>query len=243
MVNYALYRLALKGMGFNNGWQPDRSGEAWFITKVLGPKIGPRICLDIGANIGVYSELLLRHTSAAVWSFEPLPACQDRLERMASTHPGRMHVARSAVGDNVGTADLHYGHPTTSHASLSGAVNAIDYVGMGNTKTLQVDVVTLDSLAASQSLGEVDFIKIDVEGYELEVIRGAGEAIRQWRPAAIQMEWNLHQLIRKHTLYEIAGLLPGYRPYQLLPRGMRQVDASRPESNTYCYSNFVFMRE
>ncbi len=50
-VNHALYHLALRGMGYNNGWLLPQSGEQWFIRNVLAPS-RPLWCLDVGANPG-----------------------------------------------------------------------------------------------------------------------------------------------------------------------------------------------
>lgn len=250
-VNHALYHLSLRGMGYNNGWTLDRSGEGWFIAKVL-PHFDLRMCLDIGANVGNYSAYLMRHTSALVVAFEPLPHCRAILvNRFArSDWRGRFAIQGFALSDVDGSATLHTGTKTSEHASLSTEINGIDYVRTGNTKALAVQTLTLDTWWDTMSYyvtdhlmkPPVDFIKIDVEGLEWEVLVGGRKMIEECAPKFVQIEWNLHQLMTGHTLRSVAGLLPNYDAYQLLPKGMRRIDVNRPEANTFCYANIVFVR-
>lgn len=250
-VNHALYHLALRGMGYNNGWQPERSGEDWFIREVLAPS-RPRTCFDVGANVGVYSRLLLEHTGADVVAFEPLPGANEKLNQMKESNPrnrDRFTVISSAVGSQPGVAELHYGNPTSELASLSTEASQIGYVGADNTMTMQVPVTTLDEVTSTapwsslRTEGGLDFVKIDVEGFEYEVLRGAEATIAHCRPRFIQIEWNLHQLTTGTSFLSMCKLLPGYTPYQLLPHGMRTVDPMTPDANTFCYANFIFVAE
>ena len=243
-VNHTLYHLALRGMGYNNGWQLDRSGEEWFVKHVLAAA-APRTCLDIGANSGEYSAALLKFTDARVIAFEPLASMEPHLSRLERQYPARFTWFGDAIGANDGTLMLHYSlDPARSeHASLSTSVAAIPYVGESNTAATPVDVVSLDSHLSAFPVGasNIDFIKIDVEGWEQEVLIGAARTIQAHRPQFIQIEMNLHQLFRGQTLRSLHALLPpGYAVYQLLPRGWRRVDVDRPESNTFCFGNFVF---
>lgn len=238
-VNHTLYHLALRGMGYNNGWQLDRSGEGWFVEHVLAPR-GPRVCLDIGANVGEYTRLLLGRTSAEVYAFEPLPAAFEQLQQAGRPYAGRLHAYNLAMGDASGEAEISFGDPTTEHASLATEVARIDYVGAGNTRTMTVRVDALDRWAEEVGLERCDFLKIDVEGLEYEVLRGGQATIARLRPWYVQIEWNTHQLMRGHTLLHFADLLSDYDAYQLLPHGLRRIDAMRPEPNTFCYGNFVF---
>jgi FkbM family methyltransferase len=240
-VNHTLYHLALRGMGYNNGWQPDRSGEEWFIKNVL-PQHG--VALDIGANVGEYSKLLLRYTNMTVAAFEPLPDAHDRLQDIEEAYPRRFMAYNVALGRERGTSLIHYGNPTTEHATLSDAAQRIAYVGEGNTKVQQVIVDTVDSIVAGAGFfSHVDFMKIDVEGYEYDVLAGATNVIQTHRPL-IQIEWNLHQLMTGHTLLDFLDLVgeENYTVWQMLPHGLRPVDPKRPEANTFCYGNFVFIR-
>jgi len=237
--NHVLYNLALRGQGFNNNWNVDHSGEAWFVRHILAPT-SPGICIDVGANRGDYSRVLLTETDARVIAFEPLAGCQLALEALANEHNGRLIVVPEAVGDQSGVMTIHYGDES-GFASLSEEVNSIEYVGRTNTRSAPVTVTTLDDYLTD--IPRIDFLKIDTEGFEFEVLSGAQNLLHTCRPRYVQIEMNLHQLHRGHTLRSIGALLKGYAPFQLLPRGMRPVDLDRPDANTFAYSNFVFEDE
>jgi len=76
------------------------------------------------------------------------------------------------------------------------------------------------------------------------VLLGAKSLISQRRIKFIQLEYNWHQLFRKHTLFNLGLLLKKYDLYQLLPfgKGLVKRDIKSPETNIFHYSNFVFIR-
>lgn len=247
-VNHALYHLALRGMGYNNGWQLGRSGEYWFIEHALLHQHNP-VVIDVGANRGEYSRAVLdRIIGARVLAFEPLAGCREPLEQLEIKWP-RFSYRGLALGAIPDRAQLYYGDSDSEWASL--VCDLPGYVRDAATHTASVRVSTLDAEVLDEVLNglvdypRVDLLKIDVEGFELEVLTGAAGLLTEMPPRWIQVEWNLHQLHRGHTLRALSQLLPpGYVPFQLLPgrRGLRQVDLDRPEANTFCYANFVFAR-
>jgi hypothetical protein len=126
---------------------------------------------------------------------------------------------------------------------------SIGYVRDSNVQSSTVAVTTLDDFLEGE-LGEpyagmeLTLVKIDTEGFEYEVLKGAQRALRGRRPRYVQIEFNHHQLFRGHTLYSMSKLLEGYVAYQILPgsRGMRRVSPEDPFANVYSYANFVFAR-
>lgn len=243
-LNETLLRLILRGGGYNN---PDmaHNGERRF-QKIIARQ-NPKVCIDIGANVGKYSTTLLADTSADVIAFEPLPTVFSDLKRLEDLYPGRFTAVNEALGNEPGDFDLHFGSSDTRLASLSNDVSEIDYVGSVNKEIVRVHVSTLDDYfrTAVPSFEEIDLIKIDTEGYEYEVLLGAQETIRDFRPKFIQLEYNWHHLFQGHTLLDIAALVPGYSLFQILPYGkcLLERDPRRPETNIFHYSNFVFIRE
>ncbi len=242
-INDRLLHLVLKGRGYNNGPHPRDTGEERFV-RLLG-LTNPRFCIDIGANRGAYSALLLQHTNAEVLAFEPLPTTFEHLRKLSLTYPDRFSAENNGVGDSDSELELHYGEDTAL-ASFSREVNEIDYVGSTNVNSVTVPVFSLDSyLAQHGRIKEVDFIKIDTEGFEYEVLQGARDTIAELRPKFIQIEFNWHQLVKSHTLYSIGRqFLHDYDLYQILPFGSvlarREIDV--PDTNIFCFSNFVFIR-
>ena len=240
-----LFRLAIRGKGYNHAGPVAVTGEAAFM-KLLA-QFDPSLCIDVGANRGHYSEALLTLTNTKIIAFEPLPKAFDSLRALQERFPLRIDAINKGVGDLDCVLDLHYGAADSELASFSDEVNGIDYVRAENQNVLKVPVTTLDSFFKQQeysSIARIDLMKIDTEGYEYEVLRGATQTLARLRPLFIQIEYNWHQLFKNQSLYSISKLLDKYNVYQLLPEngGMSKVDARLPQNNVYQYSNFVFVR-
>lgn len=244
-VNDGILRMALRARGYMNHENLRLSGERAFIRLLAAHE--PRLCVDVGANKGGYTQELLHSTNANVVAFEPLPVAFASLLSLERAFPGRLKAINKGVGSSDGQLTLHFDAADSSHASFCEEVSAIDYLGRNSTNSVAVDIVSLDSFFANDTgtFGdEIDLLKIDTEGFEYEVLVGAGATLAKMRPKFVQVEFNWHQLFRGHSLLELSKLLPEYRTYQLLPHGTGLIrrNPCDPESNFYHFSNFVFVR-
>jgi FkbM family methyltransferase len=244
-INDKNLELALHGRGYNNCCDPHRTGEEKFIELIS--RHNPTLCLDIGANTGTYSKRLLELTNTRVIAFEPLPDAFLQLKKIHQRFPDRFRAINKGVGDCVKSQLLFFGESSSTHATFSPEVNKMEYLKHQNTNTTTVQMVDLDSFMQNEidfPNIQLDLIKIDTEGYEYEVLKGATRTIAQLRPRFIQIEFNLHQLHRNQTLLSLSALIPNYQAFQLLPHGSGLVkrDLSSASSNFYHYSNYVFIR-
>lgn len=244
LFNDVIFQLALRGKGYENCCNIKATGEEKLIRIISN--LNPKLCIDVGANTGHYSEALLRLTTANVIAFEPLPKAFDKLIKIKSVYPNRLIAVNEGVGAKSEQLDLHFGGEESELASFSGETMNVDYVMAQNKNTIKVQVNSLDNYFKTNScdFSEIDLLKIDVEGFEYEVLTGAENTINKMRPKFIQIEYNWHQLFTGHSLFNISKLLPEYILYQLLPhgKGLCRRDSRKPETNIYHYSNFVFIR-
>ncbi len=238
-LNNVLLHAALRARGYFNYRNDKESGEDFFIRRVLAPE-RPVVCIDIGANVGNYSEKLLRNTEAQVISFEPVPLSFEKLRERSEPWGDRSIALNQGVGETSGRLAIHYNPDALELASFHSDVDRL--MGLENSKRAEVDVVSLDDYLQSQDLSQIDLIKIDTEGFEPEVLRGASWTVATLKPRYIQIEFNWHHLLRGATLNDLAELLPGYEVYQLLPGGWVRRDPSHPLTNIYAFTNFVFVR-
>jgi FkbM family methyltransferase len=240
-LNAQFLKLAMHARGYNNFQNALVSGELFLVQKVLS-RLGLRTCLDVGAAQGEYARLLLQSLpDCRVYGCEPLSLNLPILEALASSEPERFQLWPWALGAREEQAWLFYNPDVLQHASLCVNLEAIDY--LDNRESERVSVRRLDSvwpaLAGSESL---DFIKIDSEGWEADVLDGASALVRSHPPRAIQLEFNRHHLFRGQTLLSLAQRLPGYAMYQLLPNRLERRDPAAILSNFFEFSNFVFIR-
>lgn len=244
--NNQFLTLALKAKGFDN-YSPnlEKSGELALIQRVAN--LGIDEVFDVGANIGQYSEMFLKYSRARVFAFEPMEASFERLLSIKLQNK-RIVPFNFALGAHEYETDIFFGSESDQLATISPEVLRIPYVGENNSKSRRIKVRTLDQvfleIQHQYNVTKLDCIKIDTEGFELDVLIGASLVLTEIKPKAIILEWNLHQLFQGVTLLQIQELLPDYQAFRVLPFGksLYPVDTTKAEENIYHYCNYVFVR-
>ena len=124
--------------------------------------------LDIGANVGLWSRDLVDNF-AKVIAFEPVAVFRECLEK--NVVGDNFFISPLALGDHDTLATMIITEGNTGHSHLDP-----NTLGTGN-----VQVVKLDNL----NMEDVDYIKIDCEGYEYRVLQGAEQTVKRWRPIMV----------------------------------------------------------
>lgn len=142
----------------------------------LLPQLVPRgmVALDIGANMGVYSYALAGLASH-VHAFEPQAACCEVIASWAVRRNVSVHNA--GVGSTPGELVLHVPVVDGRKIGTRASFTTVD----GPHEDVRVPVITVDDLAIER----VGFIKIDVEGFEHDVLVGADTTLRRWQPVLL----------------------------------------------------------
>ena len=127
--------------------------------------------LDVGANFGWYTTLFQRLVGDAgkVYAFEPVPAVFARLmENLAlNGMRERVEAVRTAIGEGRGEVAVHvFDDLPAAHSSLSS-------LGREDFETFSAPMVDLTSFLGERAVERVDFMKCDVEGSELKVLKGS----------------------------------------------------------------------
>ena len=123
-----------------------------------------RTILDLGANIGLAALYFNKtYPDAQICSVEPIPHNLAVLERNVESKQGRVKVIRAAAGAQDGTARFELSPDPRSHSSVGTK-------GLANLETIDVKVLSVPSLMQSMRWTEVDLLKIDIEGGEVEVL-------------------------------------------------------------------------
>ena len=154
----------------------------------------PIIVLDVGANLGLFTlGALTTWPAATLYSFEPHPSAFAALSRNVQPFGQRAFATNCAIGDTERTMRFSPGGPiNASRSSGSHLMNESHW--KSGDPGIQVPVSTLDTQLHFRSLPHVDFIKIDVEGFELDVLQGATRLITRDSPL-IYLEFNAWTLM------------------------------------------------
>lgn len=143
------------------------------------------VCLDVGANIGIYSCVLSR-LAAEVHAFEPVRHIRQKLQINAALNGARnLTINPFAMGDRPGELEMFQVKEGQYRGGTSTLVanNNVSDMGEAAFDREIVQVSTLDTYCAA--FKRLDFVKIDVEGFELNVLRGARETLDRLSPAIL----------------------------------------------------------
>jgi FkbM family methyltransferase len=179
-------------MGIGSGSEVSSSGED-AVFRELKQKTNPPYCIfDIGANKGQFLQVALDNIGlahVAIHCFEPGHETYRSLVEMSV----RLNVGAGvklnnfALGERQGTATLHFDRSGSALASLT--KRDLDHFGIafGQSETVEVD--TVDRYCRENAVRRVDLLKIDVEGHEIDVLRGATEMFQQHAIGLVSFEF------------------------------------------------------
>lgn len=158
------------------------------------------IVVDIGANNGVFSlfSALLTGPSGQIHAFEPSPReYRDFCHSLHFNPPlaPRIHLYKTALSDQKALAYLKISDDINSGLNTLSDVFCYDVQAV---QTLEVQTETLDGFVQKNSLAALDFVKIDVEGFEAHILRGGRKSITRFKPY-ILMEYNQQALTSAGT--------------------------------------------
>jgi len=138
-----------------------------------------RVSLDIGADVGEFAIAMLG-SSRSVVAFEPRPAQASSLAEMFGAVDVPVRVKAVALSDETGLTAMRVTESAPGFSTIDND-NTLNDTGGSRVDTIEVQIMRLDDL----HLDNVGFIKIDVEGHELAVLRGAADTLKRNRPALI----------------------------------------------------------
>ncbi|MGA2030499.1 MAG: FkbM family methyltransferase [Verrucomicrobiota bacterium] len=145
-------------------------------SRLIGVRDMPiKTVFDVGANVGKMSRLYRRiFPEAMIYSIEPVPACYEILSSWAETQNGQVKTFNLAMGQESGQTCMWW-----NQVHLGGSSLVKSRFQSKNGAEIQIQIETLDRLAAKLDLRDEILVKIDTEGYDLEVIRGGSELLRR----------------------------------------------------------------
>lgn len=176
------------------------------------------LLVDVGANQGQFAQKFRDSGfEGAMCSFEPLSSAFHLLKRAAASD-ARWTVVRTALGEMSGEAELNVSANAVSSSLLTITETHLRAEGTsGTTRREPVPVTTLDFQLA-KTPGEALWLKLDVQGYEHQVLLGASKTLR--RTAVIQCEISFRELyIGQATYINLLNFLDdlGFVPVSVVP--------------------------
>jgi FkbM family methyltransferase len=228
----------LQGKGAGSGW--DLKAEICACLSFI-PDNG--IVFDVGANTGEWSRNVYCAKGGAVhlFLFEPQASCQTKISRNL---PAGARLIRCAIGERIGEATLFSPGDLAGNASLYPRQDS--FFSNQTFKPQTVEIITVDDFISKNGIEKVDFMKMDIEGYELYAMRGAENSIANGLISAMSFEFGSGNINSRTYFREFWDFLQRYRfvVYRILPGGRLHKIQSYYEDLEYYrgVSNFVCVR-
>lgn len=240
--NLFLFHLSLRGLGILNWRNDDLSGEKGFLDNYLKNREHPLV-VDVGAHIGMYvKNILSANPEAEVIAFEPHPITYKKLLQNLTIDDKRMvkcyNLAVDEKQKNLKLYD-YANNDGTQHASIYKDV--INLLHGSQSICHEVKAITLDEFLDDE-IKTIDLLKIDTEGNELNVLKGAQQLLKNHKIRAIQFEFNSMNTISKTMFKDFRDLLQDYDFFRILPMGEIYRVSSKYNpllDELYAYQNIV----
>lgn len=209
--------LAYNEMGILKFENEGRTGERYLIYKYLKNMLGNNVrpvLFDVGANVGKYSTMLRdAFPEARIYAFEPnVNAFRIFQEKLG----GKVECLNLGMGEDrkTGTLFTYSGQPSSSHASAFQDMLTVFHKSNDLT-AIEFEMTSIDRFCNERKIDAIDFLKIDTEGYELQVLKGAHEMLSAGRIKAIQFEFGECNVFSRVFLRDFYEILAGFRIFRL----------------------------
>ena len=241
---HKFYLLGLTGMNYGNAnvLEPNDTGEAW-VMKYIAAKLKNKpgiIIFDVGANKGIYALLALanfENNKTKIYAFEPSAATYNEL---------KYNTANSiqVKSFNIGFSEKEESLTIYANYQGSGATTlykqALEEYTSIHSMSETIKLTALDNFCEQHDIKIIDFLKIDVEGHELPVLKGGLSLIKSNSIHFIQFEFGSFHIYSKTFFKDFWDLLvPKYKIYRIIKDGIFEISAYTENLEIFRTSNFL----
>jgi FkbM family methyltransferase len=191
-----------------------------------------KIIFDVGANIGLFAEEVAKTSSVSIHCFEPDKEC--------------FHILISKLGQNKNVvlnnkAVGEKAEEKTFYLQDRPVLNSFHtQEKASNRPATPVQVITLDNYCQEKNIHHIDFLKIDTEGHDIFVLKGAQQLLAQKTIDCIQFEIAQESVSARVFLKDFVDLFKkyGYTLYRIRPQSLLELNYS-PGEEMFSYMNFL----
>ncbi len=245
-LNIHIYKLALRGIGVLNSEGLDVTGEKFLIEKIL-TIINPKNIFDVGANTDGYGlDLNQYFPKVKIFAFEPHPKIFKILQKNCKNNQNinTFNIGfsdgdtKGKLWDFADNADLKHTQPTSTISTIYPKV--INELFKQKSKYYNIVLTTIDKFCLENKIESVDFLKIDTEGSEFKVLKGAKKLLSANQIRFILFEFNEMNIYSRTFMKDFLDLMPNYTLYRLLPYGLLSINSYQPKIHEiYAYQNII----
>ncbi|WP_377475544.1 MAG: FkbM family methyltransferase [Microcoleus anatoxicus] len=206
------------------------------------------VVFDIGANIGSWTnQVLNRYPDVQIHLFEPAPPIyQTLLQNLAEPiKSGQLVLNNLAIAHQQEIREFYYYEKSSGWSTFHRRFEIEKQYNIQSPHPFQVLTATLDDYVQTRGIKRINFLRIDTEGGELEVLHGATNLLQKGKVDYIQFEYGGTFVDAKITLKQVFEHLQKFRYtiFKILPNALQPLPEFSPEYENYEYSNFLAVNE
>ncbi len=215
------------------------NGESHVIRHLIKSKM---TVLDVGAHVGDWTREILRiNNHVKIYAFEPIVQNYQELRKKFEANR-TVSTFNLALSDNSSNDSMFfYDTPKASKLSsffhrpiLDSSLHAIPH-------EIMVTTITLDAFCKQHKMHHIDFLKIDTEGAEFRILKGAKDMLARQAISFIQFEYGGTYKDANVTLKKVYGYLTAleYHIFRISPAKLIYLQEWKPSFENYRYSNYL----
>jgi FkbM family methyltransferase len=201
----------------------------------IARQAGISVIYDIGANVGTWSLLAKSLIPQAnIHAFEPLPKHQEEfLRNFTGTTDVTLHSV--ALGSACATETLHITDFSDASSLLQPNETSRSHFGVQEVEQLPIQVVRLDDYRRERQLPFPDLIKLDIQGFELEALKGAPECLKSAKAVIAEVSF-IEYYERQCFFHDLVAHLAKYELF------LRAFGVNTPTGKSLGQTDVLFMR-
>lgn len=238
---YEVYKMALNGMNIGLAGDVFSSGEENVLC--LLEKMGKiETIFDVGANTGDYTDMLTRHfPNAKIHCFEPAKAT-FRVLKENIREKDNIILNNFGLSNRKGEQDLYYDQEVSGLASLY--QRQLDHINIDFSHHEKIQLDTIDDYCERSKIESIDFLKMDIEGNELNALKGAAGLLKRGGIGAIQIEFGGCNIDSRTFFRDFWNLLhEDYSMYRILKDGLWEITNYTERLECFSYTNYFFVNK
>lgn len=240
-----IYNLSLKSMNYGNGDDYIRSGELYVINFINNnyDNNNKLIVFDVGGNKGNYAKALsdIFKAKAMIYTFEPSAKTYNILLETIKNN-------KNIIPNNFGFSDSENNQLLYTNEDCSGLASIynrkLEHYGILMDKSEKIKLLTIDNFCKTNNIDTINFLKLDIEGHELNALIGAKQMISDKQIDYIQFEFGGTNIDSKTYFQDFFYLLKdNYRIYRILKNGLFEISSYNETYEIFVTTNYLAIKK